>query len=257
MLGLSTAVAEEPASADIALVNFSRAFTQPEKQQGLSRMISNSSSFALTLQITPGKSYTVSSLELEGLSMTDRMGNDLQPDFLTHASGETDKGQAYVDIFARDTMYGDWVHVTGTLLVRMAKGIKEHPVQTIAVGRASETNVPEVNVSYELDNSGTLHIYIEGKDSVRKVQGVTCLPPDGRQLRTQGSVTFTSEDASFKSVTINFEDKPTALHVVLKTYEGAQEVKLPLNFRVGMTGMLPPPKDAEINRGIAPPKFNL
>lgn len=255
MLGLSTAAAGEPASADIALVNFSRAFTLPEKQQVRSRMISNSSSFALTLQITPGKGFTVSSLDLEGLSMTDRMGNDLQPDFLTHASGESDKGQAYVDIFARDTMYGDWVHVTGTLHVRLARAIREHPVQTIAAGRASESNVPGVNVSYELDNTGTLHIYITGKDSVRKIQGVTCNAPDGRQLQTRGSGTFTSEDASFKNVTINFEDKPTALHVILKTYEEAQEVKLPLNFRVGMTGMLPPPKETEINRGIAPPKF--
>lgn len=256
MLYLIPTAAGEP-DCTFSLLNFSRAFSLPEEQQGLSRMISSSSSFALTLRITPEKGYTVSTLDIQELSMKDRLGNDLQPDFLTHAPGENNTGHAYVDIYAKDTMYGDWVHVTGTVYVQLSQSIKEHPAQTIEINKPSASNVRGVDVNYELDNAGTLHIYITGEDSVRKVQGIICDSPDGKELRTQSSGSFTSGDGAFKSVTINFEDKVTALNVMLKTYEGLKEVKLPLNFRVGMTGMLPPPKDAEKNRRIAPPKFKL
>lgn len=251
---LLPAAAEEPAYANFSLLKFSRAFPQAEEQQVLSRMISNSSSFALTLQITPKTNYTVSSLNIQGLSMTDRLGNNLQPDFMTEVG---DKGRAYIDIYSKDTMYGDWVHITGTLHVRLAQGIKKHPMQTIIAASPASSIVPGVDVSYELDNTGTLHIYITGEDSVRKVQGITCYSPDGNELRPLSSAAFTSGDNSFKSLTINFGDKLTTLDVILKTYEGAKEVQLPMNFRVGMTGMLPPPTKSENSRRIAPPKFKL
>ena len=227
------AAADEAPEVTFELDSLTRKFTK-KKASGL--VWSAEAPITIKLKVSATGASEVVSVEAEKLSLTDASGNELKPDSRQSALGVEDDGSLMVELYSHDTPKGSWVAVKGDLLVTKSAGTKTQPAKKVSKGTETKVDLAGGTITYSITEEGELAVSIKGSAAIEQVADFVFTTVGGKELESNGS--YSSSTTSMMESTFIFDNPVTELNVAVQTYEDVKKVTLPMNFRVGMSGML-------------------
>lgn len=237
MIGLAAvcgyAVADEAPEASFELDSLTRKFTK-KKEGGM--MWSGDAPITIKLRVAAADSADVVAVEEDKLSLTDASGKELKAEFSQRALGMEADGSMLVELYSQDSPKGSWVAVKGDLLVTTSAGTKTHPAKKVSKGKETKVDFADGSVTYTVTEEGELDIVIKGTSAIEQIADFAFTSASGQEVEPNGQGAFTTD--SMSNATFYFDEPVTEMNVAIVTNEGLKKITLPMNFRVGMSGML-------------------
>ena len=227
------AAADEAPEVSFELDSLTRKFT---KKKAGEIVWSNDAQITINLKVSATGESEVVGVEVENLSLTDASGNELKPESRQNTLGLGDDGSMMVELYSHDAPKGSWVAVKGDMLVTKSAGAKTQPAKKVSKGAETKVELAGGSITYSISEEGELVVAIKGASAIEKIADFVFTSADGKELESNGS--YSSATKSMMEKNFIFENPVTELNVAVQTYEDVKNVTLPMNFRVGMSGML-------------------
>ena len=203
-----------------------------QKSESMFHFFKEQPALQITWKLHAPPEQSIISVKPGDISITDASGATLE--WSTGNLPFSNKEGKHVSIDIDTQPKGDWIEIKGNLSASVAKGSSKQPAQTVKSGEKGKLNIKGLNISYEWEEDENIQFSMSEKDNAR-VADIRFRTKSGQIVKVNGTTLW----SGMKEITLGYslDTDEKEVSVVVTTYEDPTTITIPLNMKVGFSGV--------------------
>ncbi len=203
-----------------------------QKPEGMFAFFKEQPALQITWKLNAPQKQNIISIKPGDISITDASGATLE--WSTGNNIFSNKEDKLVSIDIDTQPKGDWIEIKGNLSASVAKGSSKQPTQTVKCGEKGKLNIKGLNISYEWEEGEDIQFSMSDKDNAR-VADIRFRTKSGQKVKVNGTTRWSGMKEMTLGYSLDTDEKEVS--VIVSTYKNPTTITIPLNMKVGFSGV--------------------
>lgn len=203
-----------------------------QKTEGMFAFFKEQPALQITWKLNAPQKQNIISIKPGDISITDASGATME--WSTGNNIFSNKEDKLVSIDIDTQPKGDWIEIKGNLSASVAKGSSKQPAQTVKSGEKGKLNIKGLDISYEWEEDENIQFSMSDKDNT-KVADIRFRTKSGQKVKVNGTTRWSGMKEMTLGYSLDTDEKEVS--VIVSTYKNPTTITIPLNMKVGFSGV--------------------
>lgn len=203
-----------------------------QKPESMFTFFKEQPALQITWKLIAPQQQNIISVKPGDISITDTSGATLE--WSTGNNIFSNKEDKLVSIDIDTQPKGDWIEIKGNLSASVAKGSSKQPAQTVKCGEKGKLNINGLDISYEWEEDENIQFSMSDKDN-KMVADIRFRTKSGQKVKVNGTTQWNGMKETTLGYSLDTDEKEVS--VIVSTYKDPTTITIPLNMKVGFSGV--------------------